>query len=41
MWFPGEFLAKMLPSMIRIVGNNDSLNVQKEFTKIIDKELPL
>jgi len=40
-WFPAEFLAKLVPGMMRVLNNNDSLSVQKEYTKMIDKELPL
>jgi WASH complex subunit 7 len=40
-WFPAEFLTKLVSGMTRVLNNNDSLSVQKEYTKMIDKELPL
>ncbi len=38
MWYPAEFLAKMVPGMLRILGSTDTLSAQKEYIKTLDKE---
>ncbi|EFA80426.1 hypothetical protein PPL_07260 [Heterostelium album PN500] len=37
-WYPADFIATLMPGMIKIVGNPDIQGARREYLKIVDKE---